>query len=120
MMSDPEALRSMFDPQNLQAMIQLQQAMQQVQNTPFGRALVQGMGGQGAGGGGGGADLASLLGTMGGGAAMPAVQDPETAYATQLQQLQDMGFVDRSANIRALQATGGNVNAAVERLLQGI
>jgi ubiquilin len=33
--------------------------------------------------------------------------------------LQDMGFFDRDANIRALQATGGNVNAAVERLLSG-
>lgn len=32
---------------------------------------------------------------------------------------QDMGFYDRDTNIRALQATGGNVNAAVERLLSG-
>jgi ubiquilin len=32
--------------------------------------------------------------------------------------LQDMGFYDQEANIRALQASGGNVNAAVERLLQ--
>ena len=31
--------------------------------------------------------------------------------------LQDMGFFDRDANIRALHATGGNVNAAVDRLL---
>lgn len=30
---------------------------------------------------------------------------------------QDMGFFDPEANIRALQATGGNVNAAVDRLL---
>lgn len=34
--------------------------------------------------------------------------------------LQDMGFFDREANIRALQATGGNVNAAVDRLLSGV
>ncbi len=33
--------------------------------------------------------------------------------------LQGMGFYDRQANIMALQATGGNVNAAVDRLLQG-
>lgn len=54
------------------------------------------------------------------GAGMPAMAppaDPETAYAAQLQQLQDMGFWDREANIRALVATQGNVNAAVERLL---
>jgi len=35
----------------------------------------------------------------------------------QLQQLQDMGFIDRQANIRALQATGGNVSLAIEQLL---
>jgi hypothetical protein len=33
---------------------------------------------------------------------------------------QDMGFFDRDANIRALQATQGNVNAAVERLLNSM
>ena len=31
---------------------------------------------------------------------------------------QGMGFYDTQANIRALQATGGNVSAAVDRLLQ--
>ena len=34
--------------------------------------------------------------------------------------LQDMGFSDRPANVRALQAVSGNVNAAVERLLSGV
>jgi hypothetical protein len=28
----------------------------------------------------------------------------------------DMGFTDTETNTRALQATGGNVNAAIERL----
>jgi len=51
------------------------------------------------------------------GAPPPPVADPEAAYATQLQQLQDMGFIDRQANIRALQATGGNVSLAIEQLL---
>ena len=44
---------------------------------------------------------------------------PEEVYATQLSQLNDMGFFDAAENIRALQATGGNVHAAVERLLSG-
>ena len=49
---------------------------------------------------------------------MPAAPaNPESAYAAQLQQLQEMGFFDRDANLRALIATGGNVHAAVERLL---
>jgi len=38
-------------------------------------------------------------------------------YATQLSQLQEMGFFDTQENIRALIATSGNVHAAVERLL---
>ena len=43
-------------------------------------------------------------------------QQPEVLYATQLQQLQDMGFFNASENIRALQLCGGNVEAAVEYL----
>ena len=64
------------------------------------------------------AAMGGLGGGLGAGFGAPAaVADPETAYASQLQQLQDMGFFDRQTNIQALQATGGNVNAAVDRLL---
>ncbi|XP_021977516.1 uncharacterized protein LOC110872915 isoform X4 [Helianthus annuus] len=42
---------------------------------------------------------------------------PEQLYATQLSQLQEIGFFDTQENIRALRATAGNVHAAVERLL---
>ena len=41
----------------------------------------------------------------------------EELYATQLSQLQEMGFFDTRENIQALIATAGNVHAAVERLL---
>ena len=44
---------------------------------------------------------------------------PEVMYASQLQQLNEMGFTNASSNIQALLATGGNVQAAIERLLQG-
>ena len=44
-------------------------------------------------------------------------EPPEQMYATQLSQLQEMGFFDTQENIRALIATQGNVHAAVERLL---
>merc|ERR1711915_320830 len=47
-----------------------------------------------------------------------ATQQPEERFASQLDQLASMGFVDRQANIQALVATFGDVNAAVERLLQ--
>jgi ubiquilin len=46
--------------------------------------------------------------------------DPAARFASQISQLCDMGFLDTDANLRALIATGGNVNAAVERLLSGV
>ncbi|CAG8817944.1 41341_t:CDS:2 [Gigaspora margarita] len=42
---------------------------------------------------------------------------PEERFQSQLQQLNDMGFVDAQKNIRALQICQGNVNFAIERLL---
>jgi len=53
-----------------------------------------------------------------GGAGVPQ-QPPEQRFAVQLQQLQDMGFSNRAVNIQALQYTGGNVEAAIERLVNG-
>lgn len=44
-------------------------------------------------------------------------QPPEERFASQLDQLASMGFVDRQANVQALTTTMGDVNAAVERLL---
>ncbi|CAN1306928.1 Ubiquitin domain-containing protein DSK2a [Linum perenne] len=43
---------------------------------------------------------------------------PEEPYETQLSQLREMGFLDTQENIRALRATDGNVDAAVELLLK--
>lgn len=50
--------------------------------------------------------------------AMTQTQNPEVTYRAQLEQLAQMGFVDRARNIQALVATGGDLNAAIERLLQ--
>ncbi|KAI8060266.1 hypothetical protein BC940DRAFT_312411 [Gongronella butleri] len=49
----------------------------------------------------------------------PAVntEPPETRFQSQLSQLEEMGFVEKQANIRALLATGGDVQAAIEYLL---
>jgi ubiquilin len=47
-----------------------------------------------------------------------SAQPPEQRYAAQLEQLAAMGFVNREANIQALIATVGDVNAAIDRLLQ--
>jgi len=42
---------------------------------------------------------------------------PEERFKDQLIALNDMGFVNKEVNIEALTATGGNVEAAVERIL---
>lgn len=82
-------------------------------------------GGAGAGGAGGGGFPPFGFGPYGGGAAggsatTPANLDPpEVRFQVQLQQLQDMGFTNASQNVRALLATGGNVNAAIEYIFGG-
>ncbi|KAK3789841.1 hypothetical protein RRG08_055127 [Elysia crispata] len=59
--------------------------------------------------------MASMMQMMVGG---QQNQPPEQRFASQLEQLSTMGFMDREANIRALTATFGDVNAAIDRLLQ--
>lgn len=43
--------------------------------------------------------------------------DPKEAYKEQNQKLKDMGFTNDDLNFETLKITGGNVDAAVERLL---
>jgi len=84
---------------------------------PFGSmdpALMQQMFGMNPFGGLGGP------GAFGGAPAVPTdTRPPEERYETQLRQLQEMGFTNASQNIRALQATGGNVHSAIEYILGG-
>ena len=133
---NPEMMQRMLDPSNMQAMLQMQQAMAQLQ----GAGLMPNLGGQvpgaaaGAPGttvGPGAFDMSALMGTLGGAprgqnetAGAAAEQNSSTAtvpaterYRTQLARLNEMGFTDEDANIAALQATGGSVNMAIERLL---
>ena len=108
-MRNPEVLRRTLDPGNMQAMLQMQQAMQQLQSSGFAPPLGGGFGagagggfgggagggfgaGAGGAGGAGGLDVASLmrgmgLGGLGAAAAAPA-GDPAVLYAAQLEQLQ--------------------------------
>ncbi|KAG6975640.1 hypothetical protein JG688_00002180 [Phytophthora aleatoria] len=132
MMSNPEFLRQAMNPQNMQAMMQMQNAMNQLR----GSGLMPGLEGMNLGAGTGAAGTAGTAGTTG--AANPAAANPfamfggfpgagfgaaastpaapagnpEEIYASQLTQLNDMGFSNRDQNIRALQATFGNVQAA--------
>jgi len=119
MMSNPDFIRQMTNPSTLQAALQMQQAMQTLQNNGIslplpgggnniagmpggmggmgGSQFGGGMGGGGFGGGmSGGLDFSSLLngGAAGGvgGSSAPPVVDAATRFASQLQQLRDMGF----------------------------
>jgi ubiquilin len=75
-----------------------------------------GMGGMGLGGLGGMGGMGGL-GGMGGFMPPQPAGDPKEIYKSQLEQLATMGFTNESVNIDILKQTGGNVEAAVERLL---
>ncbi|KAF8366217.1 ubql-1 [Pristionchus pacificus] len=55
---------------------------------------------------------------MGGGAPAASREQLEAQYASQLEQLQGMGFTNVAENLAALSACFGDVNMAIERLLQ--
>ena len=50
--------------------------------------------------------------------ANPQQLQPETHFRVQLEQLRAMGFLNPEANLQALIATGGDVDAAVKKLRQ--
>ena len=80
-----------------------------------------GMGGLGGFGGMGGFGGLGGMGGMGAGLGNPTSPPPSVnykeLYQIQLGQMQGMGFTNESVNLEALKATGGNVEAAVDRLL---
>ena len=44
-------------------------------------------------------------------------QNLREIYSSQLEKMREVGFINEESNIKALQAAGGDVNAAIERLL---
>ena len=48
-----------------------------------------------------------------------ATVPPEERFASQLQQMNEMGLLDNDKNIRALLASNGNVNVAIEKIFNG-
>ncbi|KAK3240897.1 hypothetical protein CYMTET_49301 [Cymbomonas tetramitiformis] len=116
LLTNPEFMRQMMDPNTLQSIAQVQNLMR---GMPGGAPGAQGT----PGAPGAASPFANLFDPLNAGplrGAAPATtpsQPPEELYASQIQQLKDMGFSDEQANVRALVATGGNVNVAVERLL---
>eukprot|EP00960_Hanusia_phi_P002239 64553-Hanusia_phi.AAC.2 len=124
MLQDPEALRRLSDPSTLQSMMQMHQAMRAMQSgqqpsfnpSAFGQSNLFG-----------GFPAAPVN--------PPSNVPPEERFRTQLDKLRDMGFSDQQvrgcsclhpchatlqANLSALQATNGNIDAAIDRLLSGM
>ncbi|XP_018601171.1 ubiquilin-4 [Scleropages formosus] len=142
-MQNPEALSVMTNPRAMQALLQIQQGLQTLQTeapglmpslTPGGISTTP----LSTGGGvtpenptasAGGSTPASgtssaqqqlmqqMLQMFAGGSASTQSQTPEVRFQQQLEQLSAMGFINREANLQALIATGGDINAAIERLL---
>jgi ubiquilin len=77
-------------------------------------AMAQGAGAAGGWGGFGGPGFG-----MGSPPVSTDTRPPEERFQVQLQQLQEMGFFNASQNVRALLATGGSVQGAVEYILSG-
>eukprot|EP00656_Telonema_subtile_P052765 TRINITY_DN7431_c0_g1_i1.p1 TRINITY_DN7431_c0_g1~~TRINITY_DN7431_c0_g1_i1.p1 ORF type:complete len:158 (-),score=44.00 TRINITY_DN7431_c0_g1_i1:111-584(-) len=116
MLSNPAMLQAMTDPNVMSSMMQLQTAMQGTglqtgATTPTTTSTAAAHPSPNP--------WAALAGFPSAAAAPPAAAavDPALNYQPQLCQLVEMGFGDPPANLRALIATGGNVNAAIEFLL---
>lgn len=123
MLSNPEMIRqmaamasfmqNMSAPQQQQQQQQTDQSQQQAPANPFAAfgsvppidpQLQQ--------------QMAALFGVPGAGAPVDN-RPPEERFEVQLRQLNEMGFWDAAKNIRVLQATGGDINAAIEMLFNG-
>uniref|UniRef100_A0A182MV83 Ubiquilin-like protein n=1 Tax=Anopheles culicifacies TaxID=139723 RepID=A0A182MV83_9DIPT len=152
-MQNPEVQQMVTNPQALNAILQIQQGMEQLRSAAPGLMTSMGIppmpgaptsSTPAAGGTGTGATNTGSTTTATGaaGAAQPPPNNdalfsefmarmingmasgtsdtnipPEERYRSQLDQLTAMGFVNRDANLQALIASFGDINAAVERLL---
>ncbi|NXX76362.1 UBQL4 protein, partial [Urocolius indicus] len=143
-MQNPDSLSILTNPRAMQALLQIQQGLQTLQTEAPG--LVPSLGSFGmprvpptstggstipenpvpsastpasASPAGAGTPQQQLMQQMiqllAGGSSQ--AQSPEVRFQQQLEQLNAMGFINREANLQALIATGGDINAAIERLL---
>ncbi|CAG9133157.1 unnamed protein product [Plutella xylostella] len=137
-LQNPDMQQMMTNPQALNALLQIQQGMEQLRSAAPSLVTNLGLGAAAAGATPPAAPapapanpsaarqqnntelftqfMQRMVAAMGSSAAGP-MQPPEQRYSQQLDQLTAMGFLNREANLQALIATFGDVNAAVERLL---
>ncbi|NXV24702.1 UBQL1 protein, partial [Cepphus grylle] len=137
-MQNPDTLSAMSNPRAMQALLQIQQGLQTLAIEAPGLipGFNPGLGGLGSTGAPTGSTVPSSVpseNTLG--AAEPGhqqivqqmlqalaganaqLQNPEIRFQQQLEQLSAMGFLNHEANLQALIATGGDISAAIERLL---
>lgn len=129
MFSNPDTMREMMNPNNLRAMMQIQQGMQSLQGNSNLLQNLPGIQPPPTSGAPGTADLnnldfsqllTQLQNTSMSSPAIPtpaSTVPPEERYRVPLQSLIDMGFGNREQNLRILQQAHGNVNRAVELIL---
>merc|ERR1712232_691136 len=121
MMSDPQFVRSMMQPETMRAMLNMQRAMGGTGTMPGAAA---------PGSTGNNMDFSNLLNQFQSTNLFQPTSantttnttpnsniPPEQRYRMQLQSLNDMGFDDNVSNIRVLEQTHGNVNRAIDILL---
>lgn len=143
MLSNPQFLRTMMDPSVMRAMMTLQQSIGNDPNILQSIQTLQEVLGGGTPGGTmfpytaagianpppvipagvpsppvGGLDFSTLLHQTQNMNITHQQQQQQRRNEVLVSQLVDMGFDDREANLRALQATGGNINRAVDYLLE--
>ncbi|NXX78991.1 UBQL1 protein, partial [Urocolius indicus] len=141
-MQNTDTLSAMSNPRAMQALLQIQQGLQTLATEALG--LIPGfnpdLGGLGSTGAPTGSTVPSSVPsentspTSGSvesdhqqfvqqmlqalaGANAQQLQIPEVRFQQQLEQLTAMGFLNHEANLQALIATGGDISAAIERLL---
>ncbi|XP_037229126.1 ubiquilin-1 isoform X3 [Falco biarmicus] len=141
-MQNPDTISAMSNPRAMQALLQIQQGLQTLATEAPGLipGFNPGLGGLGSIGAPAGSTVPSsapsdstsptsgtaepghqqfvqqMLQALAGANAQQ-LQNPEVRFQQQLEQLSAMGFLNREANLQALIATGGDVSAAIERLL---
>ncbi|KAM9590683.1 ubiquilin-1-like isoform 5-T9 [Morphnus guianensis] len=140
-MQNPDTLSAMSNPRAMQALLQIQQGLQTLAMEAPGLlpGFNPGLGGLGSTGAPTGSTVSSSVPSENtsptSGAAEPGhqqfvqqmlqalaganaqLQNPEVRFQQQLEQLSAMGFLNHEANLQALIATGGDISAAIERLL---
>ena len=137
LLQNPQLMQQLMNPQTIQAMLQMQQVMGSLQGASGGQPAAAGAQAGRPAAAGGQPDYGQMMAAMqnnpmfaemlagagqGGqhGGAMPlppaALAEFEQRYASEITQLEAMGFMDRASNVEALRVCDGNVELAINYL----